>query len=186
MKRTISANSISEDIRSGLSETELMAKHGLSLKGLQRLFKALVHAKIVTPEDLYERFASYRQRIDQLKQRQARRVSLSVRLPVYDVSSARYGILRDISETGLRVAGIEYEVGDVTTLQLPIDSFMNADPLLVLAKCRWVSEKGTKNKYFVAGFELVDLTSTDRKILNEFINLLTLSDSGQWNSVALS
>ncbi len=186
MKRTISANSISEDIRSGLSETELMAKHGLSLKGLQRLFKALVHAKIVTPEDLYERFASYRQRIDQLKQRQARRVSLSVRLPVYDVSSARYGILRDISETGLRVAGIEYEVGDVTTLQLPIDSFMNADPLLVIAKCRWVSEEGNKIKYFVAGFELMDLSSTDRKILNEFINLLTLSDSGQWNSVALS
>ncbi|HTY25795.1 MAG TPA: PilZ domain-containing protein [Desulfomonilaceae bacterium] len=183
MKRTIRANSINEDIRSGLSETELMAKHRLTLKGLQRLFKELVHAKIVTHEDMYERFASYRQRIDQLKQRQARRVSLSVRLPVYDASSASYGILRDISETGLRVAGIEYEVGDVTTFQLPIDSFMNADPLLVIAKCRWVSEEGKKIKYFVAGFELLDLSSTDRKVLNEFISLLTLSDSGQWNSV---
>ena len=186
MKRTIGARSIREDIRSGLSETELMAKHGLSLKGLQRLCKQLVQAKIVAHEDLYIRFPSYRERTDQLRQRKARRVGLSVMLPVYDVSSASYGILRDVSETGLRVAGIEYEIGDVATFQLPIDSFMNADPLLVLAKCRWVSEKGTKNKYFVAGFELVDLTSTDRKILNEFINLLTLSDSGQWNSVALS
>jgi len=186
MKRTISASSISEDIRSGLSETELMAKHGLTLKGLQRLFKALVHAKIVTPEDMYERFASYRQRIDQLKQRQARRVSLSVRLPVYDVSSAKYGILRDISETGLRVAGLEYQVGDVTTFQLPVDEFMNAAPLLVMAKCRWVSEKGKEVKYFVAGFELEDLSLADRKILKEFINLLLLGDSGEWNSVTLS
>ena len=182
MKRTISAKSIGADIRSGLSETELMAKYGLTLKRLERLFKELIHAKIVTHEDLYQRFASYRQRIDQLKQRQARRVSLSVRLPVYDVSSGSYGILRDISETGLRVAGIEYGVGDVTTFQLPIDLFMNADPLLVIAKCQWVSEKGNKSKYFVAGFELVDLSLADRKILNEFINLLTLSDSGQWNS----
>ena len=183
MKRRISAKPILEDIRSGISEAELMAKHSLPLKGLQRLFKKLVHSKVVTHEDLYERFASYRERTDQLKQRQTRRANLSVKLPVYDVSSAKYGILRDISETGLRVAGLEYRVGDVTTLQLPIDSFTNADPPLVIAKCRWVSEEGNKIKYFVAGFKLMDLSSTDRKILNEFINLLTLSDSGQWHSV---
>ncbi len=183
MKRKISAKLMREDIRSGLSEVELMAKHGLSLKGLQTLFKELVHAKIVTHQYLCERFVSYRERTDQLRQRRAPRVGLSLRLPVCDVGSTSFGIVRDISETGLRVAGIKYQVGDVTTFQLPIDVFMNADPLLVIAKCRWVSEKGNQRRYFVAGFELVDLSPADRKVLKEFINLLLLSKSGEWNTV---
>ncbi len=182
MKRRISAKSVHEDIRSGLSETELIAKHGLSPKGLQRLFKELVHGKIVTHQYLYKRFPSYRERTDQLKQRRARRVGLSVRLPVCDVGSTSFGIVRDISETGLRVAGLKYQVGDVTTFQLPIDVFMNADPLLVIARCQWVSEKGNEKKYFVAGFELVDLSPADRKVLKEFIHLLLLSKSGEWNT----
>ena len=152
MKRIINAKSVREDIRSGLSEAELIAKHGLSLKGLQRLFKKLVDTKIVKHEDLYNSFASYRERTDQLKQRRARRVDLSVRLPVYDLGSTSFGIVRDISETGLRVAGIKYQVGDVTTFQLPIDVFMNADLLSVIARCQWISQKGKENKYFVAGF----------------------------------
>ncbi len=184
MKRRISAKSIREDIHSGLSEAELMAKHCLSLKGLQKLFRELVHAKIFTHQDIYKRFVSYRERTDQTKQRQARRAGLSLRLPVVDVGSTRFGIVRDISETGLRVAGIKYQVGDVTTFQLPIDEFMNADPLLVIANCRWVSEKGKKRKYFVAGFELMDLSPADLKVLKQFINLLLLSKSGEWNTVS--
>jgi hypothetical protein len=184
LKRRISAKFIREDIHSGLSEAELMTKYVLSLKGLQKLFRELVQANIVTHQDIYKRFASYRERADQLKQRQARRAGLSLRLPVCDVGSTSFGIVRDISETGLRVAGIEYQVGDVTTFQLPLDVFMNADPLLVVAKCRWVSEKGKKRKYFVAGFELVDLSPADLEILKQFINLLLLSKSGEWNTVS--
>jgi hypothetical protein len=180
----IGAKSMREDICPGLSEAGLMARHGLSPEGLKRLFKEPVHAKIVTHQDLYRRFPSYRERTDQLKQRRARRVGLSVHLPVCDVGSTSFGIVRDISTTGLRVAGIKYQVGDVTTFQLPIDVFMNADPLLVIAKCRWVSEKGKERKYFVAGFELVDLSAADLKVLKQFINLLLLSKSGEWSTVS--
>jgi hypothetical protein len=183
VKRRIGVKSMLEDIRSGMSEAELIAKHGLSLKGLQRLFKELVHAKIVAHQYLYKRFPSYQERTDQLKQRRARRIGLSVRLPAFDLGSTSFGIVRDISETGLRVAGIKYQVGDVATFQLPIDVFMNADPLLVIAKCRWVSEKGNERRYFVAGFELMDLSSADRKTLKEFIDLLLLSKSGERKTV---
>ncbi|HTY26375.1 MAG TPA: PilZ domain-containing protein [Desulfomonilaceae bacterium] len=182
MKRRISAKSMREDIRSGLSEAALMAKHHLSSKGLQRLFNELIHAKIVTHQDLYKRFASYRERTDQVKQRQARRAGLSVKLPVCDVGSTSFGIVRDISETGLRVAGIKYQVGDVTTFQLPIDAFMKADPLLVIAKCQWVSEKGKKTKYFVAGFEFIDLSDSDLNSLRDFVSFLLASKSGEWQT----
>jgi hypothetical protein len=129
----ISAKSMREDICSGLSEAELIPRHGLCLKGLQRLFKQLLRAKTVTRQDLYKRFASYRERTNQLLRRRARRVYLSVRLRVCDVGPTSFGLVRDVSETGIRVAGIKYEVGDVTVFQLPIDVLINANPLSVIA-----------------------------------------------------
>jgi hypothetical protein len=176
----IGAKSMREDICPGLSEAGLMARHGLSPEGLKRLFKEPVHAKIVTHQDLYKRFPSYRERTNQLLRRRARRVHLSVRMRVRDVGSTSFGIVRDVSETGLRVAGIKYEAGDVTVFQLPIDVLINADPLSVIAKCRWVSEKGKEKEYFAAGFELVGLSPAGGVVLKKFINLLLLSKCGKW------
>jgi hypothetical protein len=181
MKRRINAKSMLKDIGSGLNEIDLMAKHNLSPDGLLRLFRELVKAKIVTHQDLYKRFAWYQEKADQIKQRRARRASLSLRLPIYDILLRRFGILRDISVTGLRVAGIEYRVGAVTTFHLPTDHFMNLDSLLVIAECRWVSEKKQKNRRLMAGFELMDLSPADLRVLQRFINHVLLSKSGEWN-----
>ncbi len=82
MKRRISAKFVSEDIRSGLSEAELIGKYGLSPEGLQSLFKGLVQVEIVTHQYLYKRFPSYRERTGQLGQPWGRIVGLSLRLPV--------------------------------------------------------------------------------------------------------
>ena len=56
---------------------------------------------------------------------------MAVRVPIYDMGSGAIGVLRDISETGLRVAGIESRVGQAKAFQIPIDMFMQADPLLL-------------------------------------------------------
>ncbi len=48
MRRRISAKSVREDMRLGVSEAELIAKHALSPEGLKWLFKELLHGKIVT------------------------------------------------------------------------------------------------------------------------------------------
>jgi hypothetical protein len=184
MKRKISSKSMRNDIGSGLSELDLMAKYNLSPNGLLRLFRELVKAKVVTHQELYGRFAWYQERTDQVKQRQARRASLSLRLPIYDVLARSFGIVRDISVTGLRVAGIEYEVGDATTFHLPVDMYMKAEPLLVVAECRWASRINEKNTYFMAGFELMDLSPADVRVLKRFINHILLSKSGEWKTIS--
>ncbi len=181
MKRRIKAKLVRDDIASGLTELDLMAKHDLSLNQLLRLFRELIKIRAVTHQELYERFATYQERTDQLNRRQARRASLSLRLPIHDVMSQKFGLLRDISLTGLRVAGVEYQVGDATTFHLPTDIFMNADSLLVVAECRWASTKKPKNKNVMAGFEFQDLSAADLRTLQRFINSLLLSKSGQWN-----
>ena len=75
---------------------------------------------------------------------------MSLRLPIHDILSRKFGTLRDVSVTGLRVAGIEYQVGDITTFYLPTDIFVNADSLLVVADCRWVSRKNQKTSWLVS------------------------------------
>jgi len=181
MKRRISAKLARDDIASGMTELDLMSKHDLSLNQLLKLFRELIKIGVVTHQEIYERFATYQERTDQPNRRNARRASLLLRVPIHDIMSGEFGSLRDISVTGLRVAGVEYQVGDATTFHLPTDIFMSADSLLVVAECRWASTKEPKNKNMVAGFEFQDLSVPDLRTLQRFINSLLLSKSGQWN-----
>jgi hypothetical protein len=54
-KRVIKAKDVVNDIREGLTDSQLMGKYGLSVKGLQGVFTKLVQAKIILPEDLFGR-----------------------------------------------------------------------------------------------------------------------------------
>jgi len=179
-RQQIHAKAVVSDIRSGLGDNGLMAKYGLSQRGLERLFKKLVALKLITPDELYRGSPLYQKRIDRIMSRLHPRADLGVRVPIYDVTTGNVGLVRDISERGLRVAGIAADVGDERAFQIPIDMFMHADPLLIIAECRWVTIKGKNRKYPVAGFELKDVSVADGKVLKEFIDFLLLSKSGEW------
>jgi hypothetical protein len=184
MKRRVNIKAVIEDIRSGVGDEGLMRKYDLPPRGLRELFKKLLDSELVTDAELYSASAMYRERIEKIKQRRYPRADLSIPLPVYDMGSSSLGVVRDISETGLCVAGIASEVGEVKSFQLSIDNLMNADPLLLVAECRWFEEKGNKEKYFVAGFQLLDLSDADRTTLQRVMQFLLLSDSGEWQTIA--
>ena len=93
------------------------------------------------------------------------------------------GILRDISEKGLRVAGIESSVGQVKTLQIPIDMFMQTDPLLIMASANGSRRRARHKRYPVAGFEIMDLSERDRKVLRDFMGVLVIGESGEWKTI---
>ena len=52
-KPIIQARQFAEDIRSGMSDFELMEKYRLSAKGIQSAFSKLLDNGIVTVEELY-------------------------------------------------------------------------------------------------------------------------------------
>ncbi|MGO9566220.1 MAG: PilZ domain-containing protein [Desulfomonilaceae bacterium] len=158
-------------------------KYKLSAKSLQTVFKQLVASKAVSRTELYKISSSYRDRADRITGRRHPRADLAVRVPIYDMGSGAIGLLRDISEKGLRVAGIESSVGQSKTFQIPIDMFMQAEPLLIIAECKWFELKERKKKYFVAGFEIMDLSETDSLVLRNFIKFLLDSDSGEWQTI---
>lgn len=183
VKRQINGKDIVDDLRSGNTDSELMEKYGLSSRALQSICHKLVARQAISQSELYERSLLYRQKADQISARRCPRADLTIHIPIYDLDDSATGLLRDISEIGLRVAGIEASVGQTKTFQIPIDTFMQADPLLVVTKCRWVKTKGKNRKYPVAGFEILDLSEKDRETIREFIKLLLLSKSGEWQTL---
>jgi hypothetical protein len=182
-KRQINVRDILNDLRSGMAAWELQAKYKLSAKSLQTIFKKLVERKAISHSELYEMSSFYRDRIDRISGRAHPRADLAVYVPIYDIGSGVSGVLRDISETGLRVAGVTSSVGQAKTFQIPIDTFMQSDPLLIIAECKWVEIKGRRKIYPVAGFEIIDLPERDSTVLRNFIRSLLLSESGEWQTI---
>jgi hypothetical protein len=179
----IPAKQVVLDILSGVGDEGLMARYGLSHRGIERLFKKLLSSNLITQDELYHMSSFYKKKIDKIMSRLHPRADLGIKIPIYDVTSGTVGLLRDISEKGLRAAGIEAEVGEARTFQIPVDVFINADPLLVIAECQWMKIKGKLRKYPVAGFEIKETSQSDAKILEAFVNCLLLTKSGEWQTL---
>jgi hypothetical protein len=170
------------DIRSGMTESQLKTKYRLSSRGIVRLFDRLADARLIETFELFERYPTYKQIVDNIRGRKSPRARLTVPMLVYDIDSSAIGVVRDLSITGLRVAGLKVNVGDKRTFQIPVDMFMNADPLLIIVECCWVRPKENK-KYWTAGFKIVNLSERDASVLRTFIEFLVFSNSGEWQTM---
>jgi hypothetical protein len=180
-KRQIKGADIVNDLRSGMADWELQVKYKLSSQALEQVFTKLVESGVIGHAELYESSPFYKEKTDAIKPRAACRADLPLYVPVRDTEDSKTGVLRDISEKGLRVAGIEVAVGQVKTFEVPVDLFVNAAPLLIRAECKWVDSKGKRKPYSVAGFEIVGLSKVHGKLLREFTNLLSFDcKMGDW------
>lgn len=182
-KRKINGRDIVNDLRSGMAAWELQIKYKVSEKSLQTIFKKLVACSAISHSELYELSSFYKARIDRIPGRAYPSADLALYVPIYDIGSGAIGVLRDISETGMCVAGITSSAGQATTFQIPVDMFMQAQPLLIIAECKWVEVKGRQKRYPVAGFEIMDLPETDQEVLRDFIEFLLRSEPGEWETI---
>jgi hypothetical protein len=182
-KRQINGRHVINDLRSGIGDWGLQEKYKLSLKSLQTIFKKLVACNAISHAELCERSSLYKGTTEHSVVRKFRRVDLNLPVAIYDVEASATGILRDISEKGLRVAGIQSSVGQAKTFQIPIDMFMQTDPLLIVAECKWIETKGRIQRHSVAGFEIMDLSEKDRKAIRDFMGRLVLNESGEWKTI---
>ncbi len=183
-KRQINGRKIIDDLRSGVTDRELQMKYTLSVNGLCTIFEKLVDSEAMSHSELSEWSPLYSLRTRYKESRSYPRADLAVRVPIYDLETGSIGVLRDISEKGLRVAGIDANVGQVRAFQIPIDMLMQAEPLLILAECKWAKTRRKIKEYVVAGFEIIDLSAKDRNALQNFISVLLLSESGHWKTLS--
>ncbi|MBI4962354.1 MAG: PilZ domain-containing protein [Desulfomonile tiedjei] len=181
MKRQIKGRDLIKDVRAGMADWELQVKYRLSPKDLRAAFNNLVAREAITHDELYQISPFYKDAADGFKERRHCRADLPVYVPVHDVDTAAIGVLRDVSETGFRVAGLEATIGQVKTFLLPVETFISADPLVITAECKWIETKGRHKVYTVAGFEIIDIPDKVQAILREFTELISLGcKTGEW------
>ncbi len=171
-KRRIRPREVLNRIRSGISEAELRAKYRLSSKGIERLFNLLVANGTVGQSELFDKYPWYERKLTHVEQRWDLRVSLKGKVHIYDILKSSTGTLRDISEKGFRAAGIECNVGESRSLLLDFQPLIKADPVLVVATCKWKQRRGQTKKYITAGFEISDISENDSEVLRSLIESL--------------
>lgn len=137
-ERKILAGEVAKDIRSGMGDVELMEKYKLSAKGLQSLFKKILNARIMRPSDFSGRYRTYDHTVVLEDPRSSPRESVGFSLPVHELNHPEaVGLVRDLSELGLRVDGISVEVGQTKTLVIPAQELFLADRVVLEAQCTW-------------------------------------------------
>ena len=176
-KRKIKAKDIVDDIRQGVTDSQLMRRYGLSVKGLQSVFTKLVQAKAILPGELFDRapvLAEDSVTVESI--RRDPREKLEISIHVSDAADSKQeGILRDLSLAGIGVRGIETRKGEVRTLAVTASQMFPVDIFSFDTICRWVKRKRSEG-IVDAGFEITNISDEATKQLKTIIRLLNLRE----------
>lgn len=172
-KREIKAKDFVNDIRSGISDSEIRSKYNLSAKGLQSAFRKLLDAKAIRTSELFDRVSLEDDTVAIATTRLWPRDELEFPVPIYLLEGTRptvRGVIKDITKKGLKVSGIEAKVDDVKTFAVPSDKFSHVEPFAFRAKCRWIDADGC------AGFQITQISERGTDELEKLIRFLTLKE----------
>jgi hypothetical protein len=175
-KRRIPAREVVTDIRKGMSNSDLMDKYQLSMKGLTSVFAKLVEANFCTKKELLFRMppGDDTAALDQM--RDMARCYPVVRIPVIDLADLRSeGYVRDLTVKGIQVAGIRATVGDKKNFLIQADAFAAILPFTLDAHCRWVNPDSAGG-LTVSGYEITEISETNLESLRKAVEVFTFCD----------
>ena len=170
---TIRVRDIVSDVRSGASDFELIAKYELSSVRLETLLSDLVRKGHLRHAELIERSPYYDDPSNRSQTRRELRTRVRIRLAVYDARGRSIlGVIRDISDTGLRLATYSPDVAKSGVFLIRAEPFDQVKPFRFKAACRWVSPREHERTYYLAGFEITEISDEARSELRKLIDLL--------------
>ena len=177
-KRVINTKSVVGDIRSGLSDADLMEKYGLTSKNLKIVIDKLVQMQLISFDDLQEREAEFEEEFyappSEFRAWERDEVDFPLRIYEQSDSYARGSVL-NISERGIGVKGIRATVSGVKTLLIRADEVFKVEPIVCEAVCRWI-KPAREDRDCVGGYEVVKFVTGDLKTIQDLMKGLTLEE----------
>ena len=173
-KIRIRIEEIVQDVRSGMSEYDLMDKYGLSSRGLQSAFRKLIAAKALRFEEMCGTSSGHEDTCELIESRRLSRNYVVFELPVVDVDDGNNsGWIRDLNERGLKVGGLKSSQGAVMRLLIvpEVEDFV---PIDFEAQCQWVSIDGRPGGS-LAGFRITGISPKNLDQLRELIEFMTIA-----------
>jgi hypothetical protein len=171
VRRRVNLVAVLADIRSGMSQTDLARKYQMSEEMVRRVCKKLLDARGTRavsdgPVTLIE------EPLEFLATREFVRHDVDFEVPVYEASRPEIqGMVRDISEQGVSVAGIEANVGDIKTLVVLGDEFGDFSSFEFEGYCRWIVEDPSDGTY-LTGFSIQVISEDDLVELRKLVQLV--------------
>ena len=172
-KLRISVRDFLADVRSGLTDSELMAKYGVSARGLTRTFEKLKAGGFIHDAELEIRtlHAEDTVHIDIHQLSLQPREELVCLVPIYESGvPEQNGLVRSMSEHELELTGIEAEVGEMKSLVISADLFFDLDPFTFEARCISVKPKSSEGET-VYGFEITHISETHIESFRKLMDL---------------
>jgi hypothetical protein len=152
-KVVINILEIAEDIKLGLTKSQLMQKYHLSPRGLRWVSMTLISSGRIPWQDIYDNLCTTYDELIPDKLRQTRRYPMPFDCPVHVADKPEVaGKVRDISENGLGIVGIKTRMGNTKTLVIQGDEFGEYARFAFDGTCRWIAKN--PDGIFVAGFEI--------------------------------
>jgi hypothetical protein len=169
-KRKIRAGDIIRDVRAGMTVSQLMDKYRFSLKILRFVFRRLLNAGAITKDELAAQTALYKDTLELKGVRKWIRKSTVFPVRIYDSGNPfATGYVRDISEKGVCVEGIEAAVGEIKNFIVRSGAFGEGHTLVFEGKCRWVNPQISPGTKWVAGFEITSISNLDSGELRKLV-----------------
>jgi len=172
--RQISARKLADEVRSGMTDAQLMAKYHLTPNRLERLLAQLLDLKAISAEELGRRNGLQ----EETPRRGAQDTRLSPRhtvdfvLPIYETKRPEtLGLILDLTEAGVGLRGIAARTGDTKSFVIPSDDFFEVSRVGFQALCRW-AEKEAPSGEWLSGFEITSISKTDLIELGKLISLI--------------
>lgn len=173
-KRTIKAQNLVADIKSGVSPGELMTMHGLSQNMLRNALKKLIQANKLYASELSNELCGYLRSVPPERMREQARLCLDFELHLsLKGFTESCGTILDISEKGLGVKGYSTRVSDVVSFQISHEDFIEIAPFSFEAECRWTKTEDDPRDS-LSGFRITAISDKDAEELRKLIQLLTL------------
>jgi hypothetical protein len=180
IKKQISIKKIVSDIRNGVSDSQLIDKYRISAKGLQSVFRKLVAARELSPEELRHRMQNYDDtgtlEFDTLQFTPGQ--TLTCLVTVHDSLSPEFrGSICEVTDDGFMITGMESRTGDTRKLTVATDDFFPIDAFTVEAMCKWARNDGPEDSW-IAAFEISKVSEDDKGKLSELARLVKLQFLG--------
>lgn len=171
-RRKVSARQLLAAIRAGDGRKALMKKFSLSPRGLQKVLRQLVEAKVLQKESLCRELRSHYEAVDPERIRLDERYVVDFELPIYDPGQPHIcGRVIDLTERGVGVMGLPAVVNEIKSLNIYTDDFLEIEPIYMEAKCRWVKDDEDMAKC-MAGFQITRISDRDFAEMKKLIYLL--------------
>jgi len=166
----ISAKDFINDVRGGMSDSELMDKYKLTPDGLQSLAKKILASRgAANKEPARDAVQQEAAGAGRAEGRPSGGYS-PVWITVYDESYPEIGSLGSITEKEISVVGIEASVDEVREFTIRADDFREVDPIELEVICRW-TKMDEPNGDYRAGFEIIGISETGDEQLRKLIRL---------------